>query len=464
MADSSDLKWAVDAFRREGRFDAYTTYADYLAGSQDLALSTPKYAATFGTLFAAFSYNRCATVVDAHADRLQIERFNAEDESVTELSAELWRRNRMDARAGEIHKEAMTSGDAYLIVWPESGQELGEGGALPQFWPQRAAQMRVRYDDETPGQVVLATRTWLLSDRRRRLNLYYRDRIEKYVTTAAATMLTAATANALQPISIPGESWPVPNPWDVVPVFHFANNAGTGEYGSSELHDVLPLQDALNKVVGDVILASEMTAFTLKVLLGFDANDPSVMDAAARIETGRSKIMVVPPTVGGEQPKIDEFSAENLAQLVTVVELFDKLISRVSRVPIHYLQMSGDFPSGRALRTAEAPFVSKIEDRQTTYGNVWEDAMSLALRQAGVADPGQLETVWKSAAPLSEEDEWDLALQKSAVGVPLEQILREAGYSDEDITTIMDEKNAAADAFAANLTGLGAPANADTAA
>jgi len=172
-----------------------------------------------------------------------------------------------------------------------------------------------------------------------------------------------------------------------------------------------------------------------------------------------NKIFALPVDPGGEKPSIAEFTAVNLPQLVGVVELFDKLISRVSRVPIHYLQMSGDFPSGRALRTAEAPFVAKIEDRQTSYGNIWEDCMHLALRMAGVANPGLLTTVWKAAAPLSREDAWDLALLQNTVGLPLEQILREIGYDEEEIdaiTAIANERRQEAAAMF-SVAGAGAP-------
>jgi hypothetical protein len=457
MADDQDaLKWATAVFRDSTLSTRYDLYGRYARGDHDLAFATPKYAATFGTLFREFGYNRCATIVDAIADRLQVERFNVEKgDGADETAGDLWRRNRMDGRAGEVHKAALRDGDAYLIVWPETGTANGDQGAFPQFWPQTSSEIRVRYDDEQPGKVTMAVKTWLLSDKRRRLNLYFPDRIEKYVTKGRSTVVNA---EALERFNVPGEPWPVRNDWDTVPVFHFANNAGTGEYGASELRDVIPLQDALNKVLTDILLASELTAYSVKVMLGVDAENPQVIEAATRIEIGRSKMLLVPPALGDKAPSIDEFTAENIVQLDTIAEGFDKRISRVSKVPVHHLQMSGDFPSGRAMRTAEGPFIAKIEDRQTAFGNVWEDAMHLALRMAGVSDPGMLTTVWKSAAPLSKEDQLDVALQQSAIGIPFEQIVRELGYDEEEIAAMVAEKQAAVDRqmqMDVALTGIG---------
>lgn len=459
--DIDPLKWAADAFRDTSLSQRYVKFRRYSDGDQDLAFATPKYAAIFGQLFKSFSYNRTAGVVDAHADRLQVERFVTDQETVNDAVAEIWGRNRMDQRAGEVHKEALRAGDAYVIVWPETGDAYGDEGVFPQLWPQRAGQIRVHYDDERPGLVTLAAKTWRLHDGRLRLNFYFPDRIEKYITIQKAEQVPK-NASALTHYQADGEPWPVPNPWGTVPVIHFANNAGTGEYGASELRDVIPLQDALNKVLTDLILASEMGSFPQKVILGLDSDDPDVQEGLRRLESGLNKIFTIPPDSGGTLPSIAEFTATDLSQIVTVVELFDKLISRVSRVPVHYLQMSGDFPSGRALRTAEAPFVSKIEDRQQAFGNCWEDAMGLALRMAGIAEPGDLSTVWKSAAPLSQDDMWDLAEIKSRVGVPLGQILREQGYDEATIVQVLAERDQVATAAAERRArefnaGLGAP-------
>lgn len=458
MADDQDaLKWAVAAFKSSALDTGYDLYRRYYRGSQDLNFLSPKWLQTFGFTFQRLAYNRCKGVVDAMADRLKLERFNVEKgesggDSAEETAGDLWRRNRMDKIAGEIHRGALRDGDAYVLVWPESGNKFGTDGAFPQFWPQHASQVRVRYDDEQPGLITLAARSWRLRDKRRRLNLYFPNRTEKYVTRGQASTTQAA---ALDHFMVPGEPWPVPNPWNTVPMFHFANDADTGEYGYSELHDVMPLQDSINATIGNLLLTVEHAGFPLKVIRGLDAGDPAVIEGLRRIEAGLNKIITIPVEPGGVMPAIDEFSAADLGQLIKTADMFDADVSRVSRVPVHYLQMTGDFPSGRAMRTAEAPFVTKMEDRQTAFGNVWEDAMHLALRQAGVADPGMLTTVWKPAAPLSKEDQWDVALQQSAVGVPLEQILREVGYDEEEITTIVAERDAATERMEASLTGIG---------
>ncbi|MDP9364402.1 MAG: phage portal protein [Chloroflexota bacterium] len=464
------LAWAVAAFRDRKLADRYARAASYLAGVQDLAFATAKYEAVYGDRFGAFAYNRCGGVVDALADRLHVEAFAAEDDAIGQRAKDLWDANRMDKRSGEVHKEAFAAGDGFVLVWPESPDLRDANGAqIPAVWPMKAPHVRVLYDDEFPDRIVLAARSWIAHGRRR-LNLYFPDRTEKYVTKSTITAYASGADSLANPLAgwptaaasfeehrpDGDEAWPVANPWGVVPVFHFGNNAGTNELGRSELADVIPLQDALNNVLTNLVAGVELVGFPLKAIIGLDADDPEVTTALGRIEAGLSKILAIPGGVGPDapQPSIAEFSAGNLAQVIAVVDLFDTMISRVSRVPIHWLQMSGGFDSGRALRIAESPFVAKLEDRQTAFGTDWADALRLALRMTGAEDPGELSPVWRSAAPLSVEDRWDVALQQSAVGLPLEQILREAGYDEDTIAKIAAAKAEAVEAFESAITGV----------
>lgn len=443
------LAWALDAFRDRARADRYRRYGRYYRGDHDLAFATDKFRTTFGSLFATFAYNRCSVVVDSMADRLSVESFTAAaGDVIGQRAGELWSENQMNLRAGEVHKEVIRSGDAYVIVWPEMQED---GTILPTIWPQKAAEIRVHYDDERPGQLTTAAKSWELHDKRLRLNLYFPDRIEKYVTrTKAIGGLPTQSAGfepfiATDPMTGRDEPWPIRNPYNAVPVLHFANNADTGEYGQSELRDVLPLQDGLNKTLMDEMVTMELAAFPQRVILGIEpSTEDETIDSLRKLEGGVAKII----TISGEAAKIAEFSAAQLSQFIDVAEAWDVMISRASRLPVHLLKMSGDFPSGVAMRTAEHPFTSKIEDRQVAFGQTWAAVMRLALRMVGIAAPGQIETVWTSAAPISEEETWDLAVTKKAAGLPLARILEEAGYDPDEIGAIEDAKRASAQAFA----------------
>lgn len=458
MTDQN-LAWAVDAFN-DGRSDAYATYRRYVNGAQPLRYATPRYQQAFSRIYHGFAYNRCAGVVQAHADRLVVEGFTTADtdEQIGDALRNIWQDNRMDARAADVHREMFTCGDAYVVIWPDTTLS---GDDAPRIWPQRADQMRVEHDPERPGRIVRAARVWLTSSRHWRVNVYTADEITKWISRDAVPSHSGAAfprdPGLLDPYLIEGETWPVRNVWGVVPVVGFHNGAST-EHGRSELDDVIPIQDALNKTATDLLLAAELGGFPQKVILGLDSDDPGVLEGLRRIEAGLSKIITIGAGPDGNAPSIDEFTATNLGQLREVVDLFDALVSRVSRVPVHWLTMSGSFPSGSSLRAAESPFAQKLGNIQNAIGNAWEDVMTIAATQASIAIPSRLSTHWRPVEQIDIVDKWEIVNSIVASGVPLKYALLWNGIDPETVEQIVADADTERQATDALVSGLSFPA------
>ena len=149
-----------------------------------------------------------------------------------------------------------------------------------------------------------------------------------------------------------------------------------------------------------------------------------------------------------ENIKFGQFDAANLEQYLKIEESLRLEIARLAALPPHFLQQwAGQAPSGEALRAAESRFVKKVQDRQAEYGNVWEDAMELALRQANAASEDvRLTCKWVDPSSTSEQEQLNNILVKKQIGISVEEALKEAGYGEQDIQRMMDEKQAAADA------------------
>ena len=90
-------------------------------------------------------------------------------------------------------------------------------------------------------------------------------------------------------------------------------------------------------------------------------------------------------------------------------------------------------------------------------GDVWEDVMSFALQLAGKGGTEKFEAVWVDPQSVSEEERLNSLVLKQQLGVSTEQLLSEAGYGDDDLTRMMEEKQAALEAqqkqFDAGNTG-----------
>ena len=437
---SDPVKWAVRAFR-DDRALLYATYRRYMDGNHPKPPGLTQRAwRDLQTV-----YNRCATVVDAHADRLRVAGFGSDDpiereaDAIAQAAEDLWNRARMDIHEGQIAVERFSMGDAYLLVTLDP--TISEPRA--QFWPQNADECRVHYDEERPGVRDLGAKYWRQDDEYGRLNLYFADRIEKYITRNRAPSGIPTGASAFEQYQPDSDTaWPMRLPVnDTVPLFHFANNGRVNTYGVSELRDVLPIQDQINASLARQAAAEHYLTWRQRALLNVDL-DASERENADTWATGMNKLMVIPPNAEGEaEPKIAEFSAADMKQFDLVTEKHDIRIGRVSRVPIHYITGETKAESGRAKRLNEAPFVEKMADRiresQPTYG----DAVEYGLRVEGVAlQPGELRVNFESPAPMSEEDGWELAAMKADAGIPLEQIWLELGYPPDKIKRMLELK------------------------
>jgi hypothetical protein len=321
----------------------------------------------------------------------------------------------MALRCQEVHKEALTNGDAYAIVWP------GPEGRVV-IHPNRAANCDVVYDEGSPGTILRAAKHWRTPERRTRLNLFYPDRVEKYVT-AKENEGWLPDAKEFVPFEDA-----VANPYGVVPVFHFANNADTGATGSSELEAVIPIQNGLNKSVLDMLVAMEFSAFRQRWAAGIEIEYDDDGKPVAPYQAGIDRLWVS----DNPETRFGDFDPADLEQFLKVKDSFRTDIASVTGTPLYYLmpQLRG-FPSGESLRKAETRFLAKVRDRQESFGQVWADVMAFAVRLSGGGEVSLL-TEWEDAASRSERELLENILLKRQVGISAEQALIEAGYGADD--------------------------------
>lgn len=431
----------------KARQDAYRLYEDYYDGNHRLAFATEKFRSTFGRLFSEFADNLCPSIVDALADRLELTGFSTETPAEGDAEDELgnaawalWQANRMDVRAGQVHQDALRSGDGYVLVWPNAS-------GAPTIYPQKPRLIHVEYDEEEPGKILWAVKCWPErvpggsgehERRKYRLNLYWPDRIDKFITKNTHDCLPEK-ADAFE--ALPGEPT-VLNPWGVVPVFHFGNNADIGACGRSELKPAIPIQDALNKALMDMLVAMEFVALPQRWVAGMEIQiDPETNKPVLPVTFDPRRLW----TFENENTKTGQFPGADLKQFLETQDSFRVEMARVTGTPLHYISLITDPPSGEALKTLEARFVKKARDRQAAFGNTWEDALLLALRMDKKAGgEARLSAGWTDPAPKSEKDQAETAEIKGRVGVTRRQNLLELGYTKKQVSD-MEAEHAAED-------------------
>lgn len=443
MQNTADIKKALEQLQKN--VEKYQKTERYYTGDHDLAFATDKFKNAFGTLFREFSLNLCPAVCDALRDKLKITNFKIEngDEGLPVEGWKIWQQNRMGVRAGEVHKEAVKNGDAYVIVWTDPQGKT-------TLYPQKARTCTVFYDEETPGKILWAAKTWQTPDKKSRLNLYYPDRIEKYISQEATTS-ALLEANAFIEFVGDGEST-VKNEYGVVPIFHFANNSDIGTPGVSELSAAISVQDALNKSVLDMLVAMEFASFRQRWATGIEVEYDDNGKALAPFTAGVERLWLTE----SPEAKFGDFEAANLEQFLKVKADFRVDMACVTGTPLYYFMLTeGTPPSGESLKKTETRFINKVSDRQESFGQVWEDVLSFALLLEGKGKDIRLFTEWQDPSPLSETERISNIVAKQQLGISDEQALTEAGYGETDIERMMEEKQKKADA-AINAFNAGA--------
>lgn len=433
----SDISYLIDALKRH--LPAYEEAQLYYNGNHRPIVATEQYRSVFGQYLKTFTYNRCRTIVDAHTDRLKIKGFVDEGgkDEVADRSAEIWNRNRMDRYQIEIETEALVLGAAFAIVWPDD-----EG--FPRIYPQRGDRMMIRWDNDDPRKIAVAAKLWQpvsegesSANPKWHLNLYYPDRLEKYIAKQSGSDISSKP-DGWDRREDSGETvWPTRYPWgEGIPVFPFLNRARLGGWGISELSDLIPLQNMLNKSLVDMAVAQEFTSFPQRWAVGVEPDyDPETGKTTSPFISGPNQLWMAPGDADGAPPAFGQFEPGDITQYTQQQESLDMQMARVSAVPAHYLGMAGEFPSGESLKTAEAPFTRKLEKLQTARGNDWIDLMHFALKVWGAElKDVELAATWEPAEPRSDIDFWNTATFKINAGVPEEQVWEEAGYTVEQIT------------------------------
>ena len=417
----------------------YQFFRAYFAGRHRQLFQTAKFKSLFHDLFRGFADNLLPIVIDTYSDRLRIKQFDVIDgggEEMTKQLQKLWTERRLDQTASEIHTEALIAGDAYVIVWPrEDGQAV--------IYPQRAEDCLVARDPDRPEVILWATKLWRVG-KRFRLNIYYPDRIEKFATAESTNAEPTWPTNENQFTPVTDEAPEIPNEWGRVPVFHFANNSRCGGFGASELAPLISLQDALNKSVVDLLVAAEFMALPQRWASGIEVQYNDDGSPKAPFQPGIDRVWIA------EHPeaRFGQFEPAQLGTYVEIQEAFRREIARISGIPMYYLLQTGQFPSGDALRMAEARLISRCQRKQGVFGNAWESLIEFALRIEGRGSEDLvLSAAWEYPAPIQPDKTIETLLLKQQIGVPRRTLLAEAGYGPE----VIDEMLKEADAQAANL-------------
>lgn len=391
----------------------------YYTGTQPLAFLSPESRRALGDRFGRLATNLPRLAVTSLAERLRVTGFTGADVWTD------WLRNDLDQDSGIAHREALLLGASYVIVWAD---QFGR----PKVTVESARQVAVLTDPGT-RRITAAVKRW-----------------ETAKTTEATVFLpteiirlraeqTGATTAGFTVVET------LPNPLGMVPVVRLKNSDRLLDDGVSEIDDLRPLVDGLNKILVDMMVTSEFVGRPRRYATGIELAEVDVLDDEGN-PTGETE--AVNPIGEGARMMVSENDTAKFGQLEaagldgysTAVDVLLGQIMAVSALPAHYVGQLSDTPaSADALRAAEASLVVRAEARQASFGRSWEDVARLMVAVRDGVDPQRVDVrvTWADASTRSIAQESDAVVKLFQAGLlPASYALKRLGYSDSEVTEI----------------------------
>jgi hypothetical protein len=431
LVPSTPSEWRdVLAARLDQRWNKLAVYDAYYEGDQPLHYATEKFNEVYGGLFHALSDNWCQIVVDSSVERLRVQGFRFGQQQEADGDAwDIWQANGLDGEANMLHTEAVKLSEAYWLVSPPNGD------GVPRITAEHPSQVIVAVDPANRRKRLAALKKWKDDDGYVRANVYLPDQVYKWRTKQQPTIIDGM-------VDYRTDRWNlierIRNPLGTVPVVPAPNNPSMLKGGKSDLSGgVIELQNAINKLLADMLIGSEYKAFPQRVLLGIDApkdaNGRPIPLSQVEAASAKSHLWMFP----GKDAKAFEFSPADLTNFRGAIDGLIRDLTAQTRTPPHYVSGQIVNASGDALKAAETGLVSKVRDKMDPFGEAHEEAMRLAFRAISPDDPRaqatDAETIWRDPESRSQAEVVDAATKLATLGVPNEVLWEKCGFSPQEI-------------------------------
>lgn len=435
MSDTQD-----DLFRRllkaqDEPVARYNMLDSYWYGKQPLAFIAPEQRKLLGNRLGRLVSNIPRLTVLSIAERLRVQAFDGLDISQD------WEANDMPQHCGTLFKEALLLGSGYVLV------STGPDGR-PRVTVESAKQVSVERDPATRA-VTSALKKWETRTTTE-ATLFLPDRIVRF---SAPTV--GASSGAFRQV----DKWS--NPTGVVPLVPVVNSDRLLDTeGCSEVWDLLPLVDAANKLLVDLMCTSEATGLPRRWSTGLlplerivkDADDNPVLDGngipvkelVSPVGEDTYKMAVA----ASENAKFGQWDAAPMTNYESAMRVVMSHIGAISALPPAYLAAWDAQPtSADAVRAQESSLVARVEAKQLIFAPALEQVAALIVAVRDGVDPLSVtpRVRWGDPASRSAAQEADAAVKLYQAGVLSRSgTLRRLGFTDDEIAAERAAKRAEA--------------------
>jgi hypothetical protein len=439
--------WLARLYKQlAGRCEEIEFFNDYYTGNHPLPWLAPQAREEFRRLVRMTRSNYMGLVVDATAERLNVEGFRFGGSGQADADTwRIWQANNLDSYSDMAWLEALIAKVSYLQVAPNPSDPK-----TPFVWVEHPSQVVVEH---TPGtnrrDRAASLKVWdddWTGEIHATLQVAADNRIYKYRAKQPQGGEPQWAERAVQGEQPNGQR---PNPLGVVSVVEVPNNPRLLAGGVSELYDLTDIQDRINKTLFDRMQTQEFGVDPQKWAKAFpredDDGNPSV------VEFGRNRMV----TTDVAETAFGNFAVAPLDPYSNAKREDVKDIASRSRTPAQYLLGEMSNVNGETLKASESGLISKVKERMRPFGEAAEEAMRLARRAAGLPDDGdaRMETIWTNPQYRTEGELTDAVIKRLTSRISsLRQAREDVGYTATQITQLeRDDKAAQTDPILAAI-------------
>lgn len=423
------------AEKHSQRLATLRKYLNYYAGDHDLSFATPRFQEHYGGLFKELAVNICGVVVQAMVERMRVQGISIpvegdEQQAYDKDAWAMWQRNGLDAASGEHHTQTATTGYGYMTVWGDS-----EDKAV--ITVEDPLQMIVAYTADTPRKRAAALKRWVDEWTGYEFaTLYLPEAVYRFRSETQMQQIQGEFLGQLDVTWVPrGDEFTsvVENPLGIVPVVEFLNDPTVRREGRSEIRSIIPIQDAINKLVCDMVLASEFAAYPQRWAVGLEPKIGEDGKPQKPFEAALERVW----TAGNTDAKFGQFAPADLSNYVKAKESLLQDAAFITRTPRHYFMQHGQAPSGDSIKGGETGLVAKVKDRELPHSESYEEVNRLGFLVEGnivKANRQDAEVKWADPEYRTEGELTDAVIKQYQAGlIPWEFALDKLGYSPQDI-------------------------------
>lgn len=457
MADAIQALALVNRMyaRIDARRPTFRDREDYYQGKHPLHFATEEWQKSNAARYAGFSDNWCRPVVDAEAERVQVQgiKLGEADEGGkgAALLHEQWLLNEMEAQSSQGFLTSLTTSTSFVLVWGDSDDDS------VITW-EHPSSFEIEYDWANRRKRVAALKTWA-DDKLEFATLYTATDVWKFQRPRASTP-DEKTSQAVQareehsttggwlPREVRNETWPIPNPMGEVPAVEIPNRPILAGDPVSEIEGVMAMQDAINLLWAYMFLAADYASMPARVITGAEPPKIPILDTAGKVighrdvevkDIGEKRFMFI----NGQNVGIDHWPAATLDPFIAAIRFAVGHIAMQTRTPATYMAIDTGLSNVAegGLKASEVPLNTKVREFQT-FANPGLREMfrlvALAKGDTALAALTRRSSIgWVNPEIRSESQMADALLKKKQVGYPLEYLLEMDGMDQPTIDRVI---------------------------